>query len=313
MTSTPQDPQPPLILHHYALSPFSEKIRSMLGYAGLDWQSALAPAMPPRPVLAQLTGGYRKMPVAQVGADIFCDSKIIAAEIAARAERPELALEHCPPEAQEYIASVDLTIFFAALLGGRPGGLNRELLKGFSPLATWRFIRDRAAIGRRAAVRPIAFREAKPKLLDHLQGLNQRLAQQPFVFGTSPNHADFSTYHSLWILRDVLLSRQIARFPFVLSWMDRMRAFGHGQRQEIDPAAALAAAECAPRPLPEASQDHPDIGSTVRIAPADYARDPTLGELAGHGPDRWILRRIDPQLGELHVHFPTSGYTLRKQ
>jgi len=28
-----------LILHHYTLSPFSEKARAMLGYAGLQWQS----------------------------------------------------------------------------------------------------------------------------------------------------------------------------------------------------------------------------------------------------------------------------------
>ncbi|HBC20217.1 MAG TPA: glutathione S-transferase family protein, partial [Alcanivorax sp.] len=50
-----------LILHHYALSPFSEKVRAMLGYAGLDWQSVTVREMPPRPMLAPLAGGYRKI------------------------------------------------------------------------------------------------------------------------------------------------------------------------------------------------------------------------------------------------------------
>ena len=36
-----------LILHHYTLSPFSEKARAMLGYAGLQWQSVTVAEMPP--------------------------------------------------------------------------------------------------------------------------------------------------------------------------------------------------------------------------------------------------------------------------
>ena len=37
-----------LILHHYTLSPFSEKARAMFGYAGLEWQSVTVAEMPPR-------------------------------------------------------------------------------------------------------------------------------------------------------------------------------------------------------------------------------------------------------------------------
>ena len=50
-----------LILHHYAMSPFSEKIRAMLGYAQVNWQSCITREMPPRPLLARLAGGYRKI------------------------------------------------------------------------------------------------------------------------------------------------------------------------------------------------------------------------------------------------------------
>lgn len=89
-----------LILHHYAMSPFSQKSRSMLGYAGLQWLSVITREMPPRPFLEHLTGGYRKIPVAQIGADIFCDTRTIATEIARLAGHPELALENCAGEVQ---------------------------------------------------------------------------------------------------------------------------------------------------------------------------------------------------------------------
>ncbi len=66
-----------IILHHYEFSSFSEKIRIALGFKQLDWLSVDIPGLPPRPLLSPLTGGYRRAPVMQVGADIYCDTHII--------------------------------------------------------------------------------------------------------------------------------------------------------------------------------------------------------------------------------------------
>lgn len=55
-----------IILHHYDLSPFSEKIRLALGLKGLAWRSVKVEMVPPRPALDALTGGYRRVPVLQV-------------------------------------------------------------------------------------------------------------------------------------------------------------------------------------------------------------------------------------------------------
>src|SRR5690349_8374882 len=68
---------PEIILHHYALSPYSQKIRSYLGFKGVAWRSHEVPMVPPRPELNFLTGGNRRIPVMQIGADIFCDSNMI--------------------------------------------------------------------------------------------------------------------------------------------------------------------------------------------------------------------------------------------
>ncbi|NQV66525.1 MAG: glutathione S-transferase N-terminal domain-containing protein, partial [SAR86 cluster bacterium] len=58
-----------LILHHYPESPFSEKIRLLLGYKQASYQAVAIPVIQPKPDLMALTGGYRKTPVLQIGAD----------------------------------------------------------------------------------------------------------------------------------------------------------------------------------------------------------------------------------------------------
>src|SRR3982751_772432 len=77
-----------LILHHYDSSPFSEKVRLMFGIKGLAWKSVIQPVIMPKPELIPLTGGYRRIPVLQIGADVYCDTQVILAELEARQARP---------------------------------------------------------------------------------------------------------------------------------------------------------------------------------------------------------------------------------
>ena len=62
-----------LILHHYDEAPFAEKIRLVFGIKGLTWRSVIVPSAMPKPDLMPLTGGYRRTPVLQIGADVYCD------------------------------------------------------------------------------------------------------------------------------------------------------------------------------------------------------------------------------------------------
>ena len=79
-----------IILHHYPPSPGSEKVRVVLGIKGLAWRSVEIPGVPPKPLLMPLTGGCRRTPVMQVGADIYCDSHIILRELHGRHPVPAL-------------------------------------------------------------------------------------------------------------------------------------------------------------------------------------------------------------------------------
>ena len=300
-----------LILHHYAMSPFGRKIRSMLGFTGLAWQSAITREMPPRPVLAQLAGGYRKIPVAQIGADVFCDSRTIAAEIARLANRPELALENLDGEAQAWASRADLDMFFPCVLAAGTPAMRRKARESMSLLDMGRFVLDRINMSRKASVKIAGFREARPLVLAHLEQVEARL-RQDFLFGTAPTHADFSTYHGLWFIRDLGESPLVNGFPATLAWMDRIAAFGEGVRSEITAQQALdRAAGAEPRPIAPAHQADTHVGQRVTIAPSDYGQVPTAGILAGATEHSWILARDEGRLGTVHVHFPRQGYAMR--
>ena len=79
-----------LILHHYPTSPFSEKIRLILGAKKLPWKSVFIPPVMPKPDVEALTGGYRKTPFLQIGADIYCDSLLMCRVIDRLAPEPPL-------------------------------------------------------------------------------------------------------------------------------------------------------------------------------------------------------------------------------
>ena len=98
-----------LILHHYDLSPYSEKVRLMFGLKGLAWRSVQIPIVMPKPDYTELTGGYRRTPVLQIGADVYCDSKL--------SRRCSSALH---PDADAVPAGDVATIWAASRAGPRP-------------------------------------------------------------------------------------------------------------------------------------------------------------------------------------------------
>ena len=92
-----------IILHHYDMSPYAEKIRLALGRKALAWRSVQTPMVLPKPDHMELTGGYRRVPVMQIGADVYCDTHCIARELDRRYPDPPLS----PPglELQEHALS----------------------------------------------------------------------------------------------------------------------------------------------------------------------------------------------------------------
>ncbi|OZB20628.1 MAG: glutathione S-transferase [Marinobacter sp. 34-60-7] len=302
---------PDVILYHYAMSPFSEKVRAMLGYAGLEWASVTVPEMPPRPVLEKLTGGYRKIPVAQMGADVFCDSRTIAAEIARLANKPELVLEDQPQAVRDFVSKVDLEIFLACVISASDGRLLKKLIQETSLFHALKFLADRIGMGRKAKVKAVGGKQAKQTVMAHIADLEQRLGDD-FLFGASPCIADFSAYHGLWFVCDLAGKPWLRDYPKTRAWMARVQAFGHGRPHPMSAEAALAqATEAEPVAITEPG-GHAWLGQTVSVAPSDYGRDPVTGTLVAASDRRFILSRQGLGSGPVHVHFPAEGFSIRK-
>lgn len=86
--------QDSILLHHYPVSPFAEKIRRILGFKKLVWSSVQIPMIMPKPDLVALTGGHRRTPVLQIGADIYCDTALISDVLEHLAPTPTLYPDH---------------------------------------------------------------------------------------------------------------------------------------------------------------------------------------------------------------------------
>lgn len=300
-----------MILYHYPMSPFSEKIRAMLGYAGIAWQSVRVREFPPRPGLDSLTGGYRKIPVAQIGADVFCDTRTITAEITQLANKPELALEGCDAPVRDFVAQTDLEVFLACVLSADGKTLLRKVRSERSLLFVARFLLDRINLGRKADVDAVGPRAARKRVQEHAERLETML-QGDFLFGNQPNIGDFAAYHSLWFIRDLSESPMLEDYSRLNAWMDRMAAFGHGGITDICVDEALSQAkQTEPRPLPADSRNNERVGSEVRIGPADYGRKAVAGELLAETENEWIIGREQWRCGRVHVHFPKQGFRLR--
>lgn len=294
-----------VILHHYDASPFSEKVRLMCGLKALDWASVLTPNMLPKPDLVPLTGGYCRAPVMQIGADIYCDSQVILAEL----DRRMPGHDRGPAWAVNFWADRAFFQTSVIVIFGRIGDR-------IDPA----FAADRAKLSGRpfdaqamAAMAPLA----EPQWRAHAAWIDRALADAPFLSGETAGIMDIAAYMNVWFVANVfpaLADGLLAGLPRVQDWRRRIAAIGHGTRTEITGADALTIARDATptAALPHDADDPQKLlpGTAVSVAADDYGRDPILGALVSLSPERATIERDTADLGKLHLHFPRAGYVV---
>lgn len=303
-----------LILHHYDASPFAEKARLMLGFKQLSWRSVDIPRMMPKPDLTALTGGYRKTPVLQVGADIYCDTALIARRLEAEKATPSLF-----PEGQEFVVAsfaqwADSVVFQHAVslvfqpesMAVRMGKLPAEVIKAF--------MADRAGLFSGGSASRLPAEQAQhnwPGLMQRLELQLQR-EEGEFLFGNA-SIADFALAHPLWFIKGTPVTAPLVDdYPAVAAWLGRVLAFGHGSSSAMSAAEAIEIARAAtPAALPDepfAEASGLQTGQRVAVSATDYGVDPVEGELLFAGVEELILARDDERAGRVHVHFPRLGF-----
>ena len=305
-----------IILHHYPTSPFSEKVRLILGYKAIPWQSVMIPRIMPKPDVVALTGGYRRTPFMQIGADIYCDTALICDELERRFPTPSLYPAGVPRGLIDTFAQwADTALFWQGAVGYvfQPKSL-AFLFADTPPEAAKAFAADRAAM-RQGAPR-IGPAESAGALKVFLQRLDSMLENQPYLLSSAPCLADFSAYHPLWFVRRIEpIAAILAPFKNVVSWMDHIAAIGHGTATKFPSAEAIALAECTPThvaDLPWHDEHGIGAGTAVTVTPLDYAFDAVAGELVIAAANELAIKRTDERAGEVIVHFPRVGYKLER-
>jgi len=303
-----------IILHHYAGSLFSEKIRLLLGFYKLAWKSVVTAPIMPRPFLMPLTGGYRRTPNMQQGADVWCDTKIIAERVSEIAGDASLHAGFTNLRVAEWADSHLFRVVVAVTFQPRAVASTMSTLSSTEVQA---FMKDRAELTKGAPIVTIAPEAAEAHLAMYLLELDASLRSSQFLFGAKPVLADFSVYHCLWLVaNNPTMGTLLEPYPSVTAWRARMAAFGHGKVTEISAEEALDIAKRSkPAAIAKSTPLLPPgfaLGEPAAIVPTDYGLFPVSGELVVCSQHEYAVRRHDPIAGEVVTHFPRQGFVLTR-
>ncbi len=302
-----------MILHHYWLSPYAEKVRVGFGVKQATWSGVEIPNVMPKPDLMPLTGGYRKTPVLQVGADIYCDTQLIMLEIERRLSSGKPLLpKGREGEARAITMWADRLIFAPAVgvvMSQVADKFGEEFKKDRSEFSGRNFDAERLK-----AALPVVTEQtyALLSLAEAMLADGRR-----FVLGGEPSLPDCALYNPVWFIRQHLggSARPLDRLPNIAAWFERMKAIGHGKRTDIKSGDALDIARAAKPEATSVDADDPSglkAGDKLTVTPDDTGKVPVSGTLVGLAPHRISLARTDPRVGDVVVHFPRAGYFIAK-
>jgi glutathione S-transferase len=295
-----------IFLHHYPMSPFGELARTALGLKKLTWRSVTIPMMMPKPDLVELTGGYARTPVLQIGADIYCDTAAILDVL--DAQQSQASLYPAPLGVlHKVIANWAGTAQFGAHVGAAFRNAPAEALPpGFAEDRKKRFV------GFDFEAMPIYAPHLETQVLVTAGWIEQTLADgRPFIGGNLPGHGDLALYANLWFIKSLPFAADFAATalaaPTVAAWFDRVAAIGHGTFEEVSAADAIEAAR-ANDPAPVSGRVEGFAPrQTVTISTEQSGDQGVTGQLLRCDPSGLTVERSSNRAGTVHVHFPRLG------
>ena len=297
-----------VILHHYPRSFFAQKIRTILAFKRIPWRSVEQPMTMPKPHLTALTGGYRRVPVLQIGADAYCDSALIARELERRYPEPTIYAT-CP------------------LVQTFEDWADRRLVQQIMPAVVLAMLPTLPAdiLVDRAAMSPTMNKPVLERIAPHMfdqarlsfDRLDALLRTTPFLLGDHFSLADAACYHPIWFLQNApALFAEIETRPALAKWCARIGELSVGDANPMCVDEALGIARDA-TPANDARGAAPNAkglrrGDATAIVADDYGVERSCGALTTLTPDEIVLTRRDDSLGEVAVHFPRMGYRVAR-
>ena len=297
------------ILYHYPMSPYSEKLRLAMALSGRRWLSASVAAYPPRPELARLVGGYRRIPVLQLGAHFYCDTRLAFAALTGH----ESSCWRLSETDEALRRRAEQEVFFSVVAGASPYRAMRFLTAELGVPGLLRFVRDRIAMTRGATIVQPDAKTARRTVLSFINQLADRLAEGAFLSGPEVGYLDLCCFHPLWMATQIDSSKLAAWPSPVRSWFAKVEELGHGtstaaSTQLINDAIADDQAAFSGGMV----EDPFVVSEPVSMSPADYARDETAGRLTHLDERSVVLERELVDGTRVYCHFPRQGFELSR-
>ncbi|OAG04477.1 uncharacterized protein CC84DRAFT_1196647 [Paraphaeosphaeria sporulosa] len=319
------------ILFHYPQSIYSHRVLWYLWLRGIAYDECIQPPVMPRPDLASIDVGYRKIPLMAIGKDVYCDSRLIISKLESLYPGNTLA-PSTPAEAGTRKLFENWTIdggIFANVVKLMPYWLENGLLSNKV------FLDDRQKLmgGRRMTAE--AMEAGRP---DGLQNIQQALALlettfladgREWVLGTNePTVADID---AVWPFEWMIVDRGMRgslpdehfgekRYPRVYAWVRRFMAEVERKRQSTEKPVGLDGSSMRDRVLNGQSASEATSfesndalkvqhGEEVEVYPSDYGQmGKSTGILVGLGLTEVVIKN---RLG-IHVHFPRWNFSIVK-
>ena len=307
-----------IILHQFKRSPYSEKIRLALRLKELAWVAVDVPPILPKPDLMPLTGGYRRTPVLQIGADIYCDTSVMLMELEKRFQASSLDLPG-HRGLDKMVAAWTDGRWFQTSVGVIFGAIGEHLPP--------EFIEDRSKmsgrpfnVGAMKAAAPFLRDQWRTQLIWVEERLNdaRRTGAGGWLAGSKPGLIDVHAFMNPWFVEKNVpdfLATCFEVAPLAKDWFRRFEEIKGQAPEAISGTDAVEIAQGA-EPIsvsPSTADDLRDFkpGDRVAVAPDDYGKDWVEGDLVFASAERVVIARQDERAGRLHVHFPRVGYVLR--
>ena len=303
---------PELILHHYWPSPFAHKIRLALGLTGAPWRSVEIPRVPPKPLLMPLTAGYRRTPVLQSGADVYCDTQNIVRVLTDITDDRRLL----PPELRGKILAftdwADGTVFNLAA---------RVVLTSALDTAPPEFIQDRGGLYFGPNWTPEVLKSQFPgvilQLAAHLNSIDSGLNGPGGFVSNELSYADVTIAYLAWFIRGRW--DQGPEFLEQFVNIERIEQDVHEAIREVyedltaEDALKIAVKSESQSPAGVTSQCGVTLkhGMQVAIKPqAETSDPPVVGCLRYLDRVRVSIDHHAPEVGDVVVHLPVAGYQI---
>lgn len=307
-----------IILHHYDESPYSEKIRAILGFKGLDWISVITPKVVPKENLTALTGGYRKAPVLQIGNDIYCDTKLIADKLEEISASPTLFPQGFEATTRFMADWSDLVLFrLASILIFRPSGQKSSPSVKMDRKELIALMKDRSKMMEGANVVQVSPELAANQFKNWMIPLEKQLKEtKQFLVCSDPSLADFAVYHSLWFISQNESAKVLLEeFPEIRGWIEKMKSFSKSPQKTITGVEAIEVAKTSQSSDKNFQVEHSKFqaGSAVFVSATDYGFEPSDGKLVGLNDSEIVIEREDSRTGKVFVHFPVYGFRIEEK